>query len=142
MWNRRNEKGGVALEFALIAPVLLVMLLGIVDFGQLVLMKTKLSSATRAGVQYAITVDTNEAIIEDIVENSTSFEDADNLSVTVDPFCECSDGTAVLCDGSCASGNVREYVTVSATYDLPLLFSYPGVTSPFPVTSFATLRMK
>ncbi|MCK5295678.1 MAG: pilus assembly protein, partial [Alphaproteobacteria bacterium] len=62
----KSKHAGVAVEFALIAPILFLFVLGIVDFGRAVILSAKLSSAARAGAQYAIIV----SIEEDAVENA------------------------------------------------------------------------
>jgi Flp pilus assembly protein TadG len=49
----RGERGAVAVEFALIAPVLLILVFGIIDFGHAYFMKHNLQNACREGARYA-----------------------------------------------------------------------------------------
>ncbi len=48
-----NEYGGVAVEFAIILPVFLVLVFGIIDFGHALYMKQVMSNASREGARYA-----------------------------------------------------------------------------------------
>jgi Flp pilus assembly protein TadG len=56
--RRRNpraggERGSVAVEFALLAPLFLLLLFGIVDFGHALYMKQIVSNASREAARYA-----------------------------------------------------------------------------------------
>ena len=49
------ERGAAAVEFAIILPILMMLLLGIVEFGYAFVLKASVSSAARVGVRnYAI----------------------------------------------------------------------------------------
>jgi TadE-like protein len=48
----RQERGGIAVEFALIIPALLLLVFGIVDFGHAWYMDHLLSNASREGARY------------------------------------------------------------------------------------------
>jgi Flp pilus assembly protein TadG len=47
----RRERGATAVEFALVVPVLLVLVLGIMEFGRVYYFQTVLSGAAREGVR-------------------------------------------------------------------------------------------
>ena len=49
--NRHDERGAAAVEFALVAPLLLMMVLGIAEFGRAYHVQTTLSQAAREGVR-------------------------------------------------------------------------------------------
>ncbi len=49
----RRETGGVMLEFAIILPILVLVVFGIIDFGHAWYMKTEITSASRSGARYA-----------------------------------------------------------------------------------------
>ena len=52
MWQRlRNERGASAVEFAMIVPLLLVLVLGIAEFGRAFQVQSTLSAAAREGVR-------------------------------------------------------------------------------------------
>jgi Flp pilus assembly protein TadG len=52
--HRHGEKGVELIEFAIVLPLLLVMLVGIIDFGEAWAKKDKLSDAVRDGARVAV----------------------------------------------------------------------------------------
>ncbi len=50
----RQTGGSVAVEFAILAPVLLLIISGIIDFGHLYMMDHLITNATREGARYGI----------------------------------------------------------------------------------------
>lgn len=50
---RRHDRGAAAVEFALVLPVLLLILFGIIDFGRALNAQITLTNAARAGAQMA-----------------------------------------------------------------------------------------
>jgi Flp pilus assembly protein TadG len=57
----RSEGGGVAVEFAILLPVFLLLVFGIVDFGHAWYMKQLVSNASREGARYGTRYTTNAA---------------------------------------------------------------------------------
>jgi Flp pilus assembly protein TadG len=49
--NRQDDRGAAAVEFALVAPLLLLMVLGIAEFGRAFHIQASLSQAAREGVR-------------------------------------------------------------------------------------------
>ena len=63
MLGDRRERGAALVEFAFVLPVLLLLILGIIDFGRAYGAKQELIHATREGVRvYAVTQDYGEAL--------------------------------------------------------------------------------
>lgn len=112
-----NEAGGAAVEFALILPILILMLAGIADLGKMVYVRSVLESAARAGAQASFADPSATATIEAAVQTAITASGIDNVvTPSAAQACECSNGTAVDCTtGTCATGAVRHYVTVTAT---------------------------
>jgi Flp pilus assembly protein TadG len=52
--GRRAQRGQAVAEFALVAPVLFLLALGILEGGRFILHYEALNNATRAGIRYAI----------------------------------------------------------------------------------------
>jgi Flp pilus assembly protein TadG len=50
-WRRDDARGATAVEFALVAPLLLVLVLGIIEFGRAYNLQTTLSGAARESVR-------------------------------------------------------------------------------------------
>ncbi|MHA7279172.1 TadE/TadG family type IV pilus assembly protein [Arthrobacter sp. MDT2-2] len=53
MRRLRNERGAVAIEMALVLPVLLIILLGILEFGRVLNVQVSLTQAAREGARHA-----------------------------------------------------------------------------------------
>ena len=53
-WLRRNEAGQAMVEMALVLPILLILIGGIVDFGWLFYNQLSLTNAAREGARYAV----------------------------------------------------------------------------------------
>jgi Flp pilus assembly protein TadG len=49
----RDERGAAAVEFALVVPVLLLLVFGMIDFGRLLFTRNNLQSAVREGARVA-----------------------------------------------------------------------------------------
>ena len=61
---RKKEEGQAMVEFALVLPLLLVLLFGIIDFGWLFYNKIDVNNASREGARYAA-IHYSETDIED-----------------------------------------------------------------------------
>jgi Flp pilus assembly protein TadG len=101
-WKRfRRDDGGVsAVEFALVAPVLLICLVGIYDIGSLVYKRTDMHSALRSGVQYFMNGGDDLAKAENIVAQSWTTK-PDDVTIVAERFCQCGDeihACNALCD--------------------------------------------
>jgi len=119
--SRQNERGAVAVEFALVVPVLVALLLGIMEFSRAYNAQASLSAAAREGVRVmAISNDPNAARSA-----------AENTAVSLQPglvdsniaFKNLDTGTA-----TCGTGN---RMTVTITYTLSTM---TGIAGPFTMT--------
>ena len=57
----REEHGAIAVEFAIILPILLLLVFGIIDFGHAYYMKHILQNSCREGARYATRYQTNNS---------------------------------------------------------------------------------
>ena len=113
--SRSNERGAVAVEFALLAPVLVLLLLGIMEFGRAYNVQVSLSSAAREGVR-----------VMAITNNPTGARTAvKNAAVAVQPAL--TDSNITVTPNVCTSGT---QVTVKVSYSLSTL---TGIAGPFPL---------
>ena len=72
----RGERGSIAVEFAIILPVLLVLVFGIIDFGHAWYMRHLMSDASREGARYATrycTAGTNRILPKNLSPSVTNF---------------------------------------------------------------------
>jgi Flp pilus assembly protein TadG len=107
---RRGQEGQAMVEFALVIPLLLLLIFGIVQFGILFNNYLTLTDAVRAGARQAAvsrTLPDPVGVTKTRVERSAAGLTASNLVITVDPF-DPVDGTPTWAQGG--------DVTVKATY--------------------------
>jgi len=122
----RCHQGVAAIEFALIAPVILVMMIGATDYGLAAINKITLTSAVRSGVQIVLGGNTNTATIRQAVVDASSLGLALS-NVSTAQFCECADGTTLTCGGTCGDGSKTRYflqITADHLYQ-PVLLQTP-----------------
>src|SRR5437868_3048453 len=70
--RRLGCNGSVAAEFALVAPLLVLIAAGIADFGMLATKSAGLTAATRIGAQYARVYPTDTIGIQSAIEGAMS----------------------------------------------------------------------
>ena len=130
---RRDRRGVSAIEFAFIAPVMIMLMLGAFDFGNAAQQQIQLQQAVRAGGAYAISRPTDLAGIQEAV--SAGLPDRWKLSGSVTTTCSCSDGSlsAGTCDapglGGC-SANSAKTISITATLAYAPLFFTAIPTNP------------
>lgn len=138
---RRDNCGASAIEFAMIASVLSIILLNVVDIAVYMQRKMEIVGAVRAGAQYAL-VDSQNAtlpLITSVVQDATTLS---GVNVTVDlDLCGCSDGAMFSCSsgtacGSGTTGRRHAYAEINASYIHTWIF-FPGTVE---ITSQATIR--
>ena len=115
----RCRRGIAAVEFGLLVPVLLVLMLGIVNYGLVMFNKMELVSAARSGAQLALADYTDTSAIKDAVVNATSLS-LDASDVTTTQFCECS-GTSITCGDTTCTNEIYMTITVSDDFTLLLV---------------------
>lgn len=126
------DNGAAAVEFAILAPVLLALLAGLADYGLAMFDKMELTSAARAGAHYSLIDDPDTAAIATAVVNSTNL-DIESGDVTTTQFCEDSDGATATCGDADAT---RTFITVSVSKDFTLMVLGTTLT----LTGSATVR--
>jgi TadE-like protein len=136
--------GSVAAEFALVAPTIILIAIGIADFGMLATKSSGLAGATRIGTEYARRHPADIEGIENTMQTSMGFMPALSFPTSFPQSCECDDGTSIACTESCASvgrpGPNRVFITVSASQTFTPLVPWPGM--PATLTATTELRLQ
>lgn len=84
-WLKRDESGTGTLEFALVAPAVILVILAAFDFTRSLLAYTTISNGSREGARYAVLHPTDgRSEIERLVESRTHPLSPDALSVRVE----------------------------------------------------------
>jgi Flp pilus assembly protein TadG len=109
-----DERGASAIEFALLAPVLAIALLGTVDVGRALTDQMAMGSLLRTAAQAAI-VGGDKFMIERVLDAA---RDDASVSVSIgDPRCSCPENPTVLlgCYTTCAgSASTAIYYSLTA----------------------------
>ncbi|MFQ5955787.1 MAG: TadE family protein [Kiloniellales bacterium] len=129
----RRCAGAIAVELAMVAPMLILLFMGVWDFGRALYETARLASAARAGAHYgsqgpSYAQDTNGIVqaARDDAEDSTGA-----LTVASTQLCQCPSGASVTCGGSCgAAGGPQTFIQVQVTESFSPLFPYPFVSNP------------
>ena len=117
----RGQRGAVAVEFALIFPILVLLVLGIIEFGTGFHAWDATQNGAREGARLAA-VDASPSEITQRVRGTTSFLNQSDLTVTIQcqrnsgPFSACSNNPAQWVEGDI----VRVAVEYHYDYITPL----------------------
>lgn len=118
--SKQPERGAVALEMALLLPVLILLLLGIMEFGRAFHVQASLTSAAREGVRMmAITKNSDDAKSKAI-----------GAAVSLNPAPTDVQVTA------CSASPIGQQTTVTITYQLSTL---TGIAGPFTMKGRAVM---
>jgi Flp pilus assembly protein TadG len=103
--NAGRERGQDAVEFALIIPILLLILMGIFDMGRAIYYSSALDNAVREGARYASVQPTDTAGIQATV---------DNIALGIAP-------TDLTITTTVVRGGAYDTVNVAASYNMPIV---------------------
>ncbi|GBF10519.1 MAG: TadE/TadG family type IV pilus assembly protein [Tepidibacillus sp.] len=128
-WFKRKEEGQAMVEFALVFPILLLLLLGILEFGHIFFSYLVIQNATRDGARNGSVWATDQEITQ-IVEQKTEVLDQNNLSLSISP--------------SPSSRERGERISVVIDYKVPLLAPLWRniLPNPFPITAKTVMRIE
>ena len=142
-------EGAVLVEFALAAPILVTLVLGIADFGMLAANTAALEGVTRVGAEYARNVckgDMSSSCISGIKSAMTSTGNFNPpITFPSDPSasCECDDGSSITCGTTCSGAGKtpnRVLITVTASQSYTPILPWPGL--PSSVTASTEMRVE
>jgi Flp pilus assembly protein TadG len=167
MLNRMGNRTGSALvEFALTAPLMMLMLIGAAEVGRIAYAAIEVSNAARAGVAYGSQSLTAAALTSNIQQAAKN--EAPNITdliVTVTDSCVCEtvtlssgattstnitdcSGTASTAGTQCPAStngttvnNILQYVQVTTQGTVKTMFHYPGIPTSFTLNGFAQMRV-
>jgi Flp pilus assembly protein TadG len=113
----RGEQGIAAVEFALISPVLVLMMLTLFDVSDMAVGSTNMQAAVRATTQYFINGQTDTTAAQTQGTNAWVSMPA-GATLTATTACTCA-GVGHACDVSCDDGTQpATFYTVTATATL------------------------
>jgi len=145
-WRNSAQRGAAAVEFALVLPVLLLVVFGVIDFGIVMAQKASLANAARTGARYGVVnaftgTHTCKNLIDRVRGEARTIAitaaTQNNVAVTVRlnsiPVCSAAAGvaspnvTTPPCTNSSGSPASPDTLTVQVSYHSDLPTSVPGL---------------
>ena len=126
MRSARNERGAAAVEFALIAPILLLLLMGIAEFGRAYHIQTTLSGAAREGVR-AMALENSPAAARAAAKKAA-------------PTVALTDGQIAVSPSACPTTAGAPATTATVTINYPMTFITGMFGSTITLTGTGVMR--
>ena len=142
---RLGQRGGVALEFALMTPVLVFTICGMIDFARLMGEDGRISNAALAGVHFGMQSAAHAADADGIVRAARldAGDTANALNIVADRQCVCIGGGKILCDQSCEDGGKPQmFLKVAVAHTFRTMISYPMFAAEVPLYREAEVRVE
>lgn len=140
----RSARGQALMEAALSLPLLLLLLVGAVEFARVAYAAIEVSNAASAGAEYGAQ---NSAAAGDLTGISTaSQDDASNISLgttRASISCICSDGTASTCAPTdCSASHIEQILTVKTQANFTPVIHVVGLPVAFTLTGQAVRKVR
>lgn len=130
LFQFRNNRGQAMLEFALVLPILLLLVFGIIDFGIIFFDNLVITQAAREGARVGVVGGSDVEILE-TVERIAGSLDVSRLQIEIDPNDQL--------------GRSRgDSLKVEVHYNVPILTPIMGqiIPNPYPLEAAAIMRME
>jgi len=131
--RKLNERGVAAAEFALLLPVLLMILFGIIEFGMIMYSRELITNASREGARAGIVQGPPKRTEGEIIAIATTYLAGTGINTANVTFTVTGEGLA--------NPNT---LTVTATYPYSFLIPYiptvVGIPNPLTITAQTVMR--
>jgi Flp pilus assembly protein TadG len=138
LWTRTRERGAAAVEFALLLPLLVAMLMGMIDFGMAVNAQAIIANAAREGAR-AASFNVDSTATQNVVLSATStlLGTAPTVAMTCSTMADLS--TTINCSSAVAGNVVKVSVTYRYNWISPGILGLPGYTD---MTAISQMRIE
>jgi len=140
-----RHHGQSVVEVALMAPVLLLLLVGTIEIGRYAYYGIEVSSAARAGVQYGAQSLADSKYLAGITKAAQKdAPEVTGMDVAATNQCACSNSPATFvgCPArGCAPGHGLVFLKVDTTANIRPLFRFPGLAFTFAARGQAIMRV-
>jgi Flp pilus assembly protein TadG len=140
-----DERGVSAVEFGIMAPALVFMMVATYDLGIGIYRRMQVQNATQVGAAYAAAHGFSPSGISNAMANATSLSD---ITATPAPaqFCGCPTGSSITvmdCSATCPDGTqAATYARISGQATYQTIIPYPSLPASFVLTAQSTVRMQ
>ena len=143
--RQTHRSGGAIIELAVALPLLILICIGVMDFGRVYFTSVAVANAARAGAEWGITYPQSSPFKPVDQQNFAKLDGAEAGAITVTSSTECKCGaTTVTCNSTTDCGGgfgpPAIWVTVTASKSVAMLLSYPGLANSISITRTATFR--
>ncbi len=138
-----DERGSAAVELGVLAPILILLCLGLIEVGRYANFAVLTVNAARAGVQYGaqnlVTAIDHSGMQQAALNDGQKIG---GLNAQATHFCQCSDGSASSCLGTDCPAPLHRivWVQVKTTGAYSSLLSFPGIPATIAVGGTAIMR--
>ena len=140
-----GSNGQSLVEFALVVPLLLLLLIGAIEIGRAAYYSIAVTNAARSAVQYGaqspVFAADNNGIKQAALDDAPMLNLAD---ITLSNHYECPDGSAAPSPPGptdCGGGRFIPYLKVNTQMQLALLVGFPGLPQSFSLKGEAIMRI-
>ena len=137
-----DEEGSALIEFSLLLPVLVLLFVGIVDFGFVGRRMMRICEAASAGVAYG-TIPGNETNLNGMQAAATNSVSSSGYYVTATNIWRCTEtGANVSSSTTCTNSTTPiQYVQVTTNATVPLFLQFAGLPSSIYLHQTAITRV-
>lgn len=138
-----RSRGIATVEFALVAPLMLLLLAGVLDFALALRTASCVTGAARIGAEYGSRSATSSADYAGMQNAAVkSAPGIAGMTASASQSCECPGGSAVSCSAVCSGGNMLVYVQVTVAAPVHTIFNYAALHIPAKVAASAHMRVQ
>lgn len=140
----RARSGAAGVEFALLLPVLVLLLMGMFDYGALAYQTMQVSAAAHAGADYALHSGWNLTAVQNAVTNATTLSSVSATPApTLSQGCITNSALVITAGTSCPSGGTPgSFVVVNAQAPFSPLVTWSALALPSTITAKAVVRIQ
>ncbi|MBA4130225.1 MAG: hypothetical protein C0519_02250 [Hyphomicrobium sp.] len=146
-----SRDGIIAVEFGLIAPIILALVLGVVEVSRAIENYLSIQTATRAGTHYALTKPPVQGDMSRIVSSVraalppdwVSATDGSAPQITASMVCECDVTGPAACGAPCGIGEKQQtYIRVEVQKLYTPLVSFRNFAPSYQLKTASMVRLK
>lgn len=142
--NIYRQRGVAVIELAIILPLLLLIVTGLIEYGRLTWNYNALAKATRDAARYLSTEPTDAATANSMVLDAAASAGVNTGNLTTNIDCHKSDGSSVACASIPPDGSVTVAVNYGFTIGdwVPVIGMAIKVVELAPHTTMPYLRLQ